>query len=85
MNDIKMNDMKIRHSSVSLQNKKLQIMGRLALVWHRRFAATIGGTTLIAEAVERNGGGSGFELEEDEEEDDPGPGGYLRSEALGWL
>ncbi len=41
----------------------------------RSFAATIGGTTLIAEAVGRSGGGSGFELEEDEEDDDPGPGG----------
>ncbi|GIM02919.1 hypothetical protein Vretimale_7716, partial [Volvox reticuliferus] len=40
----------------------------------QRFAATIGGTTLIAEAVARSGGGSGFELEEDEEDDDPGPG-----------
>ncbi|EFJ51491.1 hypothetical protein VOLCADRAFT_116367 [Volvox carteri f. nagariensis] len=40
----------------------------------QRFAATIGGTTLIAEAVARSSGGSGFELEEDEEDDDPGPG-----------
>ncbi|GIL68858.1 hypothetical protein Vafri_22085, partial [Volvox africanus] len=40
----------------------------------QRFAATIGGTTLIAEAVARSGGGNGFELEEDEEDDDPGPG-----------
>ncbi|GLC72671.1 hypothetical protein PLESTF_001276900 [Pleodorina starrii] len=38
----------------------------------QRFAATIGGTTLIAEAVARSAGG--IELEEDEEDDDPGPG-----------